>query len=165
VETFLGILALAAFIGLALLWQKAKAAAAKKVNQKVFQRGAHARGQEAVRRTLDFTVAVPPEQVVAAVRSGVGFPEGTQSAILGKVYIAAADAGGIVFASGSKVRTEFTTRLVVRPSPEGTAGTYGVGEWTEHDGIVGNTEQLHIIEDKVRRELLKLDPHARITTG
>ena len=160
-EAFAGIGLLAALVVGIVLWGRAKDAIWRTVNQRVLFRGAHSRGHWATQSTLTFQTSQLPTEVVAAVTRTLNLPTGVQSAVLGRLYVAAAGDDGIVFESGSKLGRSFRSQLLVRSLPAGTTeGNYTVTHWTLSDGIVADVEQMAILERKIRVAVSAIDDSA-----
>lgn len=156
-EAIGGVILLVVIIVAVVLWNRAKDAAAKKINQKVIFRGSHRDGQDIVHRRLDYASAASPESIIAAMRTNLGIPVGVQSAVLGRVLISAVEDDYVSFTSGSRIGSSFRSAITVLPGEHGSVGSYRVLQWTESDGIVSDIDQMTIIETTVREQLVAID--------
>ncbi|MFJ3667729.1 hypothetical protein ACIPSE_14880 [Streptomyces sp. NPDC090106] len=167
----LGILLLAAFVVLAVLWGKAKDYARAKAKQHVFARRDHRDGQQLVAEELHFTVAAGPRQIRDAFLSSVRLAPKCP-AVLADAYLVSATDTEIVVEFGSAVaRGGFTARLSL--SAAGEAGQPGSGtgrvdarwsilNWTLADGVAMGVSVMRRLREDVEQALRAVDPGLRL---
>lgn len=165
-ETVLAILALAAFVAMYMLWDRAKGAMQVKLTRTVMSR-THEAGQAATQRGIEFVVACAPGETLLAIRRRIAAPE-DPPALVADLYLAEATDRYLRYVIGSSVTTTATAVVVVTPDTEGGCrGEYRVLSWTEVDGLVGRVSRLERIATGVTDAVRDLDVGAdiRVTTA
>jgi len=103
---------------------------------KVLYKNTNARGLDEVWTELKFTAPGTPQEVQVALVSALALPTEVPP-VIGKLYLAAQSAGGIVVRRGSKIGTEWTGQATFTPAAAGgTSGVWTVTHWTLHDGVI-----------------------------
>ncbi|MFC0678549.1 hypothetical protein ACFFGH_11935 [Lysobacter korlensis] len=143
------------------LWRQWTAVATKKLNQSLFSRGAHRRGQEATRARLLFASNRTAEEVGQALREGLGVeagvPAGIRALVLERLYVSRTTPRAIEFTFGSRLHTSFRSMVVLDDRPSGGCeGSYEVRAWEESHGLVNDLEQLQLVQRLVLAELADL---------
>jgi hypothetical protein len=163
VEALGGFALIAAIVVVVVVWGKLKDAASDKVNQTILDPRAHKLGKELTEGALAFTCRASAHAVVEKVLDHLALPNGNQSAVLGRLYVLESGDDGIVFESGSKVRTSFRAALHVVESLGATRGTLVITNWTVSGGIVSDTSQMKILEQRIREAVAALDAEAEFS--
>ena len=150
-------------IGAVLLLNYVTSAASKQLNQKVLQRGAHQKGQAAVRRGLAFQAPVVPsallQRVVDVVNAHTSSP-----AIAPGLYLKARHAGRLEFVFGNKVSGAFLASVSAVDDGHGTTGGFEVEHWTEADGIVARRDQIDRLFERVADAVRQVGGTSQVTS-
>lgn len=163
-EAFLGILLLAAFIGLYLLWDKAKGAVAdrtastlnRKIQPRRFQQGARE-----TQETVHFTVQRSPDEFLHALRERLDLAD--EPALTSRLYPVAHTGDGFDIFCGTKLQTWFRYRVLLRPEAGGCQGTGTVLEWHKSEGLVIKSDEMA----RIRKALVAVaeENHGTATTA
>jgi len=150
VEALGVILVLAVIVGLSLLGSYLRKQATRALNRGVFERGHHARGQNATKEHIEFTAPVPASGVINAIRARLDLPYAAPGAFIAKLWLAQDEPGLLTFAFGNKLAETFRSVLMVEDTPSGSTATYTVLTWVEGDGIVRGIPEMELLANTIR---------------
>jgi hypothetical protein len=103
------------------------------------------RGQEAVRRQIDFTAPVDGPQIIDRIRFTLDLGS---SPVNGLKIGGAAEDGSALLISGAGARMEYV--IDTESAQSGCAGKAAVAKWVESEGRVTSTETIERIHKHVR---------------
>ena len=161
-DLFIGIVGIAAFIGVAILWQKGTSALGKKANQTVFMRGSHRQGQELVSQQLMSHVDASRDEVRKAILATVQVAPQVP-AVIADAYLIEATDTYILYGFGNKFRQSFRGMVRIIESTNGKATVvWDIVNWTEGDGIVGGQSVMKRLITDISTALRSIDPNAQL---
>jgi hypothetical protein len=149
-EALGGILALAAIVGVVVLINYLRNQATKALNQGVFSRDKHNRGQSSIKEVVEFAAPVPPERVITAVRERLSLPTDPPVAFVAALYLAGSQRDTLVFGFGNKLAQTFRSVLVSEVTDGGSRSIYRVTNWVEGDGIVRGIPEMELLANTIR---------------
>lgn len=150
-EAVSGLLVLGVLIGLGLLINYLRNQAAKALNQKVFDRGGHARGKSSTQEVIEFSAPVPAVQVISAIRDRLGLRTDQPVAFVAALYLAESRPDLLVFGFGNKVATTFRSIVMSEDTPgDGSHTIYRVTNWVEGDGLVRGVAEMELLANTMR---------------
>lgn len=166
-ETFTGVLLLAAIIGVVILWQKftgaVGGAVGKKINQTVTPKSYQA-GKALTAETHVFDVKATPESVRKAVLAEITSRESAH-AVKPDLSLVKADPDIIVYDYGTKLQTVFRFVVSFNRSGDATVGVFAFTNWMESDGMVARQKEMRQLNSAVESALRRLDPAASISVS
>lgn len=160
-DALYGWLIFAAFIGIALLWQKGAKEASKAINQKVLYRSEHKEGQELVAQVLKYETPASVEEIMAALDANVPTAESRPS-VLADLYEFNRDKNHIFYALGNAVYPKMILAAVTfAPIGDKTKCEYRILQWRESDGLVADQEIIKKLRKQVNKAIEAADTQAR----
>jgi hypothetical protein len=146
-----GILIFGVLIGVGLLVNYLRNQATKALNQKVFDRGGHARGKTSTQEIIEFSAPVPAARVISAIRDRLGLRTDQPVAFVAALYLAESRSDVLAFGFGNKVATTFRSIVMSEDTPGGGSHTiYRVTNWVEGDGLVRGVAEMELLANTVR---------------
>lgn len=148
--TILALLGLGVLIGIAILMQKGKHAAAKALNKHVLFREEYSEGQNLVTKPLTMQINASAETVMAALDEYVA-TSATHDSLKAVVYESARGSNGINYAYGNKlVSKTFEAAVRLKPDGQKTVATFKILTWHESSGMISGQDMMKKLYKQVK---------------
>jgi hypothetical protein len=156
-EPFESVVVVVAVVSGVWLWREWTSVATRRLNQSLFARAAHRRGQEATRSRLVFSSDRPAAEIAEALRSGLGIPTGVHTLLVERLFVSRTTPRAIELTFGSRMHTSFRCLVVMDDLPTGgSEGSYEVRTWGESHGLVNDLDQLQAVQRRILDGLAQL---------
>jgi len=162
-ETVYGILFLVALVVVSILWGKAKDAASKAANQKLFHRTEYEEGKR-ILAGLTFETKAPTSAVMRELQAQVEVSDGP-NAVVGRLYEALRTDDRIDYTYGNKFGDSFNATVVLSSQDGETIGHFRIKRWHEQDGIISFQDPMRALRTQVKAAFKAADPDVRILEG
>lgn len=162
-DTFLGILLLAAVVVVIIFVQKIIGTTVSAVSKNVLYRSEYREGQELVSETLNFETSAPIDQIMAALTSTVTVAE--MRAVKAVVYESSRSDNRVTYAFGSSLSPKnFEAEVALTEHTVTTEGHYTILSWKETVGLVAAQEAMKKLRRQARGAFTLADSQVRIQT-